>query len=69
MSARLQVAIRFEWDHVATIHNFNFQKGDLVLVRNIAIEKSLNHKMRPRSLLPAKIVILFAVDITKVKCI
>jgi len=39
MSARLQAAVRFERDHIATIAHFDFQRGDLVLVRNTAIEK------------------------------
>ena len=43
-----RAAIRFEQDHSATIRNFNFSRGDLVLVRNTAIEKALNRKMRPR---------------------
>ena len=57
MSARLQAAIRFERDHIATIRNFNFQKGDLVLVRNTAIEKALNRKMRPRYIGPLIIIL------------
>ena len=56
MSARLQAAVRFEKDHAATIRNFDFQRGDLVLVRNTAIEKSLNRKMRPRYLGPLVVV-------------
>ena len=30
------------------MQDFDYKKGDLVLVRNTAIEKSLNRKMRPR---------------------
>ena len=56
MSARLQAAIRFERDHIATIRDFNFQKGDLVLVRNTAIEKALNRKMRPRHIGPLIVI-------------
>jgi hypothetical protein len=52
LSARLQAAIRFEREHAATIRDFDFQRGDLVLVRNTAIEKALNRKMRPRYLGP-----------------
>jgi hypothetical protein len=52
LSARLQAAIRFEREHAATICDFDFQRGDLVLVRNTAIEKALNRKMRPRYLGP-----------------
>ena len=45
-SARLKAAIKFERDHSHTIHNYDFKTGDLVLVRNTAIEKALNRKMR-----------------------
>ena len=47
-SARLQAAVHFENDHAKNIKDFNFKRGDLVLVRNTKIEKSLNRKMRPR---------------------
>jgi Integrase zinc binding domain/RNase H-like domain found in reverse transcriptase len=56
MSARLQAAVRFERDHIATIRDFDFQRGDLVLVRNTAIEKSLNRKMRPRYIGPLVVI-------------
>src|SRR6266852_8422976 len=48
MAARLQAAVRFKRDHIATIRNFDFKKGNLILVRNTAIEKALNRKMRLR---------------------
>jgi hypothetical protein len=48
MAAHVQAAVRFERTHPATVRDFNFQRGDLVLVRNTAIEKALNRKMRPR---------------------
>jgi hypothetical protein len=38
-------AIKFEKDHTATIHNFDFKAGMLVLIRNTVIEKALNRKM------------------------
>jgi hypothetical protein len=50
--ARLQAAARFEKEHAHTIKDFNFRLGDLVLVRNTAIEKALNRKMRARYLGP-----------------
>jgi hypothetical protein len=50
--ARVKAAIRFEKDHANTIKDYKFKLGDLVLVRNTAIEKSLNRKMRPRYLGP-----------------
>jgi hypothetical protein len=56
MAARVQAAVRFERDHSATIRDFDFQRGDLVLVRNTAIEKSLNRKMRPRYLGPVIVI-------------
>jgi hypothetical protein len=48
LQARLQAAIRFEKEHSHTIRDFDFKLGDLVLLRNTAIEKALNRKMRPR---------------------
>ena len=45
-SARVKAAIRFEQEHTHTIRNYDFKLGDLVLIRNTAIEKSLNRKMR-----------------------
>lgn len=46
--ARLNAAVRFEKEHAATIRDYNFQLGDLVLQRHTAIEKALNRKMRER---------------------
>lgn len=54
--ARREAARRFESDHRYTIRDFNFQRGDLVLIRNTAIEKSLNRKMRPRYTGPMVVV-------------
>jgi len=51
-SARIEAARRFERDHPSVIKNFDFKRGDLVLARNTAIEKSLNRKMRPRYIGP-----------------
>jgi len=39
---------RFEKDYKAVIKDYTFKPGDLVLVRNTAIEKSLDKKMKPR---------------------
>jgi hypothetical protein len=55
-AARRKAALRFEREHAATMHDFNFARGDLVLVRNTAIEKALNRKMRPRYLGPLIII-------------
>ena len=43
---------KFVEKYSATIHDFNFARGDLVLVRNTRIEKELNRKMKPRYLGP-----------------
>ena len=56
MAARIQAVIRFEREHSATVCDFNFSRGDLVLVRNTAIEKALNWKMRARYLGPLVVV-------------
>jgi hypothetical protein len=40
----------------ATIKDWNFKRGDLVLVRNTAVESSLNRKMKPRYLGPMVVV-------------
>ena len=40
----------------ATIKEWNFKRGDLVLVRNTAVESSLNKKMKPRYLGPMVVV-------------
>ena len=50
--ARRLAATRFETEHASVIKDFDFTRGDLVLMRNTAIEKSLNRKMRPRYLGP-----------------
>ena len=54
--ARVQAANRFEREHAHTIKQFDFKLGDLVLVRNTAIEKALNRKMRPRYLGPLIVI-------------
>lgn len=46
--ARIRATRQFERDHAITIKDFDFKSGDLILVRNTAIEKALNRKMRPR---------------------
>jgi hypothetical protein len=55
--ARVKANYIFEKEHANTIRNFDFKLGDLVLIRNMAIEKALNRKMRPRYLGPCMIVI------------
>ena len=46
--ARRAVARWFEWVHGQTIKNFDFKRGDLVLVWHTQIEKAFNQKMRPQ---------------------
>ena len=54
--ARVSAAIRFEKKHWHTIHNYDFQLGDLVLFRNTAIKKALNCKMWPQYLGPLIVI-------------
>src|SRR6266702_4212455 len=53
---RNRAAIRFEKEHLATICNYDFKRGSLILVRNMAIEKALNCKMWPRYFGPMVVV-------------
>jgi hypothetical protein len=46
--ARREAALRFEEEHKATIKDYDFKRGDLVLMRNSQIEMSLGAKMKPR---------------------
>lgn len=54
--ARLKAAVGFEKEHSHTIHDYDFKMGDLVLVRNTAIKKALNRKMRARYLGPLNVI-------------
>jgi hypothetical protein len=56
LQARRDAAIRFEKEHAASVKDFDFQLGDLVLIRNTAIEKALNRKMRARYLGPLIVI-------------
>ena len=47
---------RLEEEHKATLRDYNLQPNTLALIRNTAIEKSLNRKMRPRYLGPYLVV-------------
>jgi len=51
-AARVKAARIFEKEHANTIREYNFKLGDLVLIRNTAIEKALNKKMKWRFLGP-----------------
>ena len=46
-AARVEAAQHFESENSAVIRDFNFERERLVLIRNTAIKKSLNRKMRP----------------------
>jgi hypothetical protein len=48
VKARFASAKDFERRHASTIKDFNFGKGDLVLVRNSRIEMSWDRKAKPR---------------------
>ena len=54
--ARLRAAIVFKQKHAKTIRDFNFKKGNLILIRNTQVESSLNRKMKPRYLGPLIVV-------------
>ncbi|KAF9538173.1 hypothetical protein CPC08DRAFT_651522, partial [Agrocybe pediades] len=47
---------RFEKEHAATMKDYDFKLGDLVIIRNTRYEKSLNRKMRPRYLGPLIVI-------------
>ncbi|KAF7343686.1 DNA/RNA polymerase [Mycena sanguinolenta] len=55
-AARLRAAARFEIDHESTIRDYDFKRGDLVLMRNTAIEKSLSRKMKKRYIGPLIVI-------------
>ncbi|KDR65252.1 hypothetical protein GALMADRAFT_82077 [Galerina marginata CBS 339.88] len=48
--------LRYEADNRAVIKDYNFQPGDLVLVRNTTVEDSLDKKMKPRYLGPMIVI-------------
>ena len=52
----MEVVRCYERIHDKTIKDFHFKPGDLVLVRNTTVEKSLNTKMSPRYLGPMVVV-------------
>ncbi|KNZ78068.1 hypothetical protein J132_02360 [Termitomyces sp. J132] len=56
LSARRLATICFEKDHAATIRDYNFKTGDLVLMRNTRIEVTHNKKMKPRYLGPLVVI-------------
>ncbi|KNZ71511.1 hypothetical protein J132_09409 [Termitomyces sp. J132] len=56
LSACHLAAVCFEAEHATTIHNHNFQAGDLVLMRNTRIEVTHNKKMKPCYLGPLVVI-------------
>ena len=44
-AAHVQATTRFEKEHLRNVEDFDFKPGNHVLIRNTAIEKSLNRKM------------------------
>ena len=55
-TAQIKAVIHFKQEHATTIIKYNFKLGDLVLIRNTAIEKSLNRKMCARYLGPLIVI-------------
>ena len=55
-AVRVAAAKRIEAEHKRTVRDFDCAPNTLVLVRNTAIEKSLNRKMKPRYLGPYLVV-------------
>jgi hypothetical protein len=53
---KLRALRRYERVHKATIKDYKFQPGDLVIIRNTRIEKSLNKKAKLRYLGPMIVV-------------
>jgi hypothetical protein len=53
---KLDAVRRYEMTYSGTIKDFHFEPGDLVLIRNTVVEKSLNTKMAPRYLGPMIVI-------------
>ena len=48
INEKITETIQYKQEHSWTIKNYIFQWLDLVLVRNMAIEESLDQKMKPQ---------------------
>src|SRR6201999_261029 len=55
-SEKIERLHRYEQEHKHTIKEYNFKPKSLVLIRNKAIESSLNKKMKPRYLGPMVVI-------------
>jgi hypothetical protein len=55
-ATRVKAAYIFEREHASTIRDYDFKLGDLVVIRNTAIEKALNRKMKWRYLGPCIVI-------------
>ncbi|KIM43642.1 hypothetical protein M413DRAFT_25969 [Hebeloma cylindrosporum] len=53
---KVKQLLRYEKDHKAVIKDYKFKLGDLILVRNTAIEKNLDKKMKARYLGPMVVI-------------
>jgi hypothetical protein len=53
---KLEAVERYAREHEASIKDHDFQPGDMVLVRNTKVEKSLNSKLDPKYLGPMVVV-------------
>ena len=53
---KIKRLLQYEKDHKAVIKDYTFKLGDLILVRNTAIEKSLDKKMKARYLGPMIVI-------------
>lgn len=53
---KYEALLRYEKDYKSVITEYSFKPGDLVLVRNTAVEQSLDRKMKPRYLGPMIVI-------------
>ena len=53
---KIKRLLQYEKDHKAVIKDYKFRLGDLILVRNTAVEKSLDKKMKARYLGPMVVI-------------
>lgn len=53
---KIRNTLRYEKEHAATIVDYHFSPGDLVLIRHTEVEFSLDKKMKPRYLGPMVVI-------------